>query len=91
VLAWGRYLPSLLATARAKLGPRLAWLPGADDLGDGRHQEQLADDHLKDSEALARVAGRHQVAVAGRGQGSEGEKQVLGDGSLTWDPKNSPG
>ena len=68
-----------LLTAGAKTGPCLSRLPGADDLGDGRHQEQLPDEHLKDSEALTRVGGGHQVAVAGRGERGEGEKQVLGE------------
>src|SRR5262245_66462759 len=68
-----------------------AELPAADYLGHRGHQKQLADQHLPDGEGLARVGGRDQVAVPGRGQGGEREEQVLGEAALPLGPEERAG
>ena len=54
-------------------------LPQVDELGHGGDEEQLAEQGLEHGDALARVALRHEVAVARRRQRDEAEEQVVGD------------
>src|SRR3712207_8589740 len=56
--------------------------PGVDHLRDGRDQEELPEQRLQHGDALPRVAGRHGVAVPGRGQGDEAEEETLRQGAV---------
>ena len=53
------------------------WRPHRHDLAQRGDQEQLADDHLGHRQRLARAAGGHEVAVAGRRVRREAEEERL--------------
>ncbi len=94
--------PSMVSPSGANVAVHPPWVfcssrrrlfePGSsgDDLADGGDQEELTEDHLHHGERLPGVGGRHQVAVAGRGERREAEEQVVGGGPSPCAPKKLP-
>ena len=62
---------------RVGRGLRAAGAPEADESGDERDEEELADEHLEDREGLADRSGGDEVAVAGCGEGGVAEEEVV--------------
>ena len=63
-------------------GLRAAGAPEADEPGDERDEEELADEHLEDRERLADRPGRDEVAVAGRRERRVAEEDVVAGGRV---------
>src|SRR6202042_894846 len=66
-----------IITSSSRRLPPCVRAPQANESGDERDQEDLAGKHLEHGQDLADVAGRYEVAVAGRGQRRIAEEQVV--------------
>ena len=62
---------------------RSSGLVQVDDPRHSRDQEELANQHFRQSKTLARILCRDEVSITRRRERGEGEKEVLGEGSVT--------